>query len=149
MLFFTRYIVLLFVFLAPLTSCKQTVHGGSKTEGEQVQTKDSLDHDKVYPKFVFTKEIHKFGNVTEGEIVVCEFYFRNVGDANLIIKSIESSCGCTAVKWDKNPIKKGEESRITVEFDSKGRHGKQYKVLTIFANTKPKVKELKITATVK
>ena len=34
--------------------------------------------------------------ISEGEILVCEFYFRNVGNTNLIIKSIESSCGCRA-----------------------------------------------------
>ena len=62
----------------------------------------------VNPKYlfiIFTKEIHKFGTISEGEIVVCEFYFRNVGDANLIIKAIESSCGCTVIKWQKQPIK--------------------------------------------
>jgi len=149
MLFFTRYIVLLFVFLAPLTSCKQTVDIKNKSESELVQSKENIDDEKAYPKFEFVKELHKFGEVSEGEIVVCEFYFRNVGNANLIIKSIESSCGCTVVKWTNKPIKVGEESKITVEFDSKGRNGRQYKVLTIFANTKQKVKELKITATVK
>lgn len=149
MLFFTRYIVLLLVFLAPLTSCKQNVRVDNKSKEGQVLNNGNLEHKKAYPKFAFTKEIHKFGEIAEGEIVVCEFYFRNVGNANLIIQSIESSCGCTVVKWNNKPIKAGEESKITVEFDSKGRNGKQYKVLTIFANTKQKVKELKITATVK
>lgn len=149
MLFFYRYIIFLLISLFSFTSCKQSVETKNKSEIELQQNSENVDAAKVYPKLVFSKEIHKFGFVSEGEIVVCEFYFRNTGDTNLVIQSIESSCGCTAVNWDKQPIKVGEESKITVEFDSKGRQGKQYKVLTIFANTKRKVKELKISATVK
>ena len=130
-------------------SCKQTVHADSKHADGSIQNERNLTEKQTYPKFEFTKEIHKFGNITEGEIVVCDFYFKNVGGSNLMIRNIESSCGCTVVKWEKKPIKVGEESKITVEFDSKDRQGKQYKVLTIFANTKRKVKELKITATIK
>ena len=139
----------LLICFCSLESCKQAVHNDSKTADGFIQNKSGLDKKQSYPKFEFTKEIHKFGEITEGEIVVCEFYFKNVGDSNLIIRNIESSCGCTVVKWEKKPIKVGEESKITVEFDSKDRHGKQYKVLSIFANTKRKVKELKITAIVK
>ena len=137
------------VCFCSLESCKQAVHTDSKLADRVIQSKNGVDEKQTYPKFEFTKEIHKFGEITEGEIVVCEFYFKNVGNSNLIIRNIESSCGCTIVKWEKKPIKVGGESKITVEFDSKDRHGKQYKVLSIFANTKRKVKELKITAIVK
>ncbi|MCZ4695160.1 DUF1573 domain-containing protein [Ancylomarina euxinus] len=149
MFFQCRCIVFLIIVLLPLVSCKQSVQAESTNKSEIQKNDGNVKEEKPYPKFDFSKEIHKFGIISEGEIIVCEFYFRNTGNANLIIKSIESSCGCTAVKWNKKPIKVGEESKITVEFNSKGRHGKQYKVLTIFANTKRKVKELKITATIK
>jgi hypothetical protein len=130
-------------------SCKQATQTNNKLAEKDLNKNVQLTNEIGYPKFEFSKEIHKFGTISEGEIVVCEFYFRNVGDANLIIKTIESSCGCTNIKWKKQPIKAGEESKITVEFDSKKRNGKQYKVLSIFANTKRKVKELRITATIK
>tara|TARA_R110001583_G_scaffold16041_10_gene65202 strand:+ start:9183 stop:9632 length:450 start_codon:yes stop_codon:yes gene_type:complete len=144
-----RFIFALLICSCTFVSCKQTAKSDSKSADRLVQRKNVVDKEQAYPKFEFSKEIHKFGEISEGEIVVCEFYFRNVGDANLIIKAIESSCGCTVIKWQKHPIKVGEESKITVEFDSKKRHGKQYKVLSIFANTKRKIKELKITATIK
>jgi len=147
--FLNRYIFVLLICLSPLLSCKQSTQVENKSGIEVSKNIDKTDGEQSYSKFAFTKEIHKFGEISEGEIGICEFYFRNVGNTNLIIQSIESSCGCTAVKWKKKPIKVGEESKITVEFNSKGRHGKQYKVLTIFANTKRKVKELKITATIK
>ncbi|MGQ1909875.1 DUF1573 domain-containing protein [Marinifilum sp. RC60d5] len=103
----------------------------------------------VYPKFEFTKEIHKFGEISEGEIGVCEFYFKNIGGRDLIISNIESSCGCTNVDWEKNPIKSGAESKITIEFDSEGRSGRQYKVITLYANTLKREKKLYITAQIK
>ena len=102
-----------------------------------------------YPKFEFTKEIHKFGVISEGEIGVCDFYFKNTGESNLIIKNIESSCGCADFKWKRDPIKVGEKSKITIEFNSKGRYGKQYKVITIYSNTLQKTKKLYISADVK
>lgn len=149
MSFFNQLFLFTLIVSLPLVSCKQSVQAGAKSKNELPQNNGKVDGEKAYPKFAFTKEIHKFGTISKGEIVVCEFYFKNSGNANLIIKSIESSCGCTVIKWKKQPIKVGEESKITVEFDSKKRHGKQYKVLSIFANTKRKVKELKITATIK
>ena len=100
------------------------------------------------PKFEFTKEIHKFGAVTRGEIVVCNFYYKNTGNSDLIITNVEASCGCTAVKWDKQPLAPGKEARISVEFNSSGRYGKQYKTISIFANIPETVKELVITAEV-
>jgi len=145
---FSKNSFVLLIVLSFLLSCQQAAKPEDKSKKIIAKSNEKSEGEQSYSKFAFTKEIHKFGVISEGEILVCEFYFRNVGDANLIIKTIESSCGCTAVKWKKEPIKVGEESKITVEFDSKGRHGKQYKVLTIFANTKRKVKELKITATI-
>jgi len=104
---------------------------------------------KGFAKFEFTKELHKFGEISAGEIAVCDFFFKNIGSQELVIKNIETSCGCTAVKWEKKPVGVGAESHITVEFDSKGRYGKQYKAITIFCNTVSGTKELVITAQVK
>lgn len=149
MSFHSQSIFVFLICLSSLVSCKQVAQADGKHVETNVRNNGQVLNEQAYPKFEFTNEIHKFGNISEGEIVVCEFYFKNSGNANLIIKTIESSCGCTNIKWKKQPIKVGEESKITVELDSKKRHGKQYKVLTIFANTKRKVKELKITATIK
>ena len=144
-----KIFVAFFLCLIFVSSCNQGRNSDSKQVVGSQNENEQPSLEKAYPKFEFTKEIHTFGEISEGEIVVCDFYYSNTGNANLIIRAVESSCGCTAVKWKKKPIKVGEESKITVEFNSKGRHGKQYKVLTIFANTKRKVKELKITATIK
>lgn len=141
-------VILMFVltFLLQCTSNKTTKFNDKLAE-EKVS--EGIVPTKGFPKFEFTKEIHKFGEISEGEIVVCDFFFKNIGSKDLVIKNVETSCGCTAVKWDKKPVKVGDESNITVEFDSEGRYGRQYKVITIFCNTLSGVKELIITAQVK
>jgi len=144
-----KILAALSVFLILVSSCKQGRNAESKQVGGAHNKNEQPTLEKAYPKFEFTKEIHTFGEISEGEIVVCDFYYRNIGNANLIIKAVESSCGCTAVSWNKEPLRVGDEAKLSVEFDTKGRHGKQYKVISIFSNTKRKVKELKITAVVK
>ncbi|MCY1635290.1 DUF1573 domain-containing protein [Marinifilum sp. D737] len=143
---YKKWVILaqLLMFLLIL-GCTGNASKENKTVG--VDRLESVKSGK-YPKFEFSKEIHKFGKISEGEIGVCDFYFKNVGGGNLIIKSVESDCGCANFKWTKKPIKVGEESKITIEFNSKGRHGKQYKVITIFSNTLQKKKKLIITASV-
>ena len=101
-----------------------------------------------YTKIRSNKTIHDFGAMKEGEILAYTFYIENTGNINLIINNIETSCGCTIVKWKKRPIKPGKKRKIEVEFNSSGRYGKQYKVISIFANVPNKVYELIITAEV-
>ncbi len=140
-----KIIVFVFFLLAMSVVNYQCVGRKEKTEQKQNQ---QIENKSGYPKLAFTKEIHKFGQISEGEIAVCEFYFKNTGESNLIISRIETSCGCTNVTWDKKPIAPGRESKISVEFDSHGRYGNQYKVVTLFCNTLKKTKELIITADV-
>jgi hypothetical protein len=138
-------ILLVLTFLLLLLGC--TGNSSKENKNTGAEHFESVKTGK-YPKFEFTKEIHKFGKISEGEIGVCDFYFKNVGESNLIIKNIESGCGCADFKWKKKPIKIGEESKITVEFNSKGRYGKQYKTITIFSNTLQKENKLIISANV-
>ena len=107
-----RYIFALLICIYAFESCIQSTHTESKSVDRFIPVEGEQFKDQKFPKFGFNKEIHKFGEISEGEILVCEFYFKNIGDANLIINTIESSCGCTVVKWDKSPIKVGEESKI-------------------------------------
>ncbi|MDE5420257.1 DUF1573 domain-containing protein [Labilibaculum sp. DW002] len=143
---------LVFSFCLILSLCFSGCMNGENNKGEKELKEGEKSEQNIllngYPKFEFTKEIHKFGKISQGEIVVHDFFFKNVGEKDLIITNIETSCGCAVAKWKKEPIKMGEESSISIEFNSKGRYGKQYKVITIFCNTLSGNKELKITAEV-
>jgi len=89
-----------------------------------------------------------FGSVKEGEKVKHTFKFKNTGSEPLIISNAKGSCGCTVPKWPSEPIAPGATSQIDVEFDSKGKPGKQTKRVTVTANTVPAQMFLNITGNV-
>ena len=89
-----------------------------------------------------------FGSVKEGETVKHSYKFKNTGSEPLIISSAKGSCGCTVPKWPSEPIAPGATGQIDVEFDSKGKPGKQTKRVTVTANTVPAQMFLNITGNV-
>lgn len=89
-----------------------------------------------------------FGTVTDGEKVKHVYKFKNTGNEPLIISSAKGSCGCTVPKFSTDPIPPGGSGQIDVEFDSKGKPGKQTKRVTVTANTVPAQTFLNITGTV-
>lgn len=89
------------------------------------------------PKFKFKQSTWNFGTVVEGMQPTFVFKFTNVGNGNLVISKAEASCGCTTPQWPKEPIPPGGEGEIHVKFNSTGKHGKQHKNVTLYANTNP------------
>ena len=96
----------------------------------------------------WTRKTWNFGEVKEGEEVCHTFYFKNTGENNLLIKSVKTDCGCTTVNYDKAPVKPGKEGKIEIAFNSRGRNGKQYKEISIFANILGKQTTISVTADV-
>jgi len=93
------------------------------------------------------EEIHDFGHLKSGEIVVYSFTIENIGEHNLLIEDLKSDCGCLKAKFSKETIKPGKKGNIEVEFNSSGLFGKQFKIIEIHANTK-ELKHLAIFAEV-
>lgn len=89
-----------------------------------------------------------FGSVKDGEKVKHTYKFKNTGKEPLIISSAKGSCGCTVPKWPSEPIPPGGSGQIDVEFDSKGKPGKQTKRVTVTANTVPPQTLLNISGNV-
>lgn len=78
-----------------------------------------------------------YGTIDQGEKVNHTYKFSNTGSEPLIISNAKGSCGCTVPSWPKEPIPVGGTGEIAVQFDSKGKKGKQSKRVTITANTDP------------
>ncbi len=89
-----------------------------------------------------------FGTVEDGEKVNHTYKFKNTGNEPLVISNAKGSCGCTVPKYSSDPIAPGGTGEIVVEFDSKGKPGKQTKRVTVTANTVPAQTFLNITGTV-
>jgi hypothetical protein len=110
-----------------------------------VSADNQANTDKL-PRFEFKETTHDIGTVIQGEKVTFAYKFKNTGNHDLLIAKVTASCGCTATTYPKHPIKPGEESVVTITFDSEGRLGVQNKSVSIVANTQPNVNLLRIKA---
>jgi len=109
----------------------------SHQKGNQTKTEVNISEKSTgITEIIFNEEIHDFGELVSGEIVVATFVFTNFGKHNLIINRVESDCGCVQVSFSKEPVKPNETGIIEVEFDSSGMFGKQFKSIEIHVNCK-------------
>jgi len=141
------------LFISALISCNGI---GGNAEDEQISTdiisnpntSDGKADLSKLPKIKFDEEIHDFGKVIEGEKVSYSFKFKNVGSSPLLISEVNASCGCTATKYPKTPIRPGKEDVIHVTFDSEKRKGFQNKSISVISNTQPNKTIIRIKAMV-
>jgi len=75
-----------------------------------------------------------FGKIKEGEKVRHAFKFKNTGQHPLVISDAIASCGCTVPSFSKEPVLPGNDGEIMVEFNTKGRKGKNHKNVLIVSN---------------
>ena len=131
-------IVLSILITAGICSCKNSL---SKQE--------TLAYDSEgTPMIEFSQMVHDFGKIEEGEKVACVFTFENKGDADLLITSATTSCGCTVPKFDDKPVPPGSKGMVEVVFDSSFRQGTQNKTIAIRSNAQRPVVILNIKAEV-
>lgn len=97
----------------------------------------------------YAEEKFDFGVTDEGEIVKHIYKFKNTGSEPLLISNCKGSCGCTVPTWPKEPIPPGASGEIKVEFNSKGKPGRQSKRVTVTANTVPTETFIEITGEVR
>ncbi|MEZ5046630.1 MAG: DUF1573 domain-containing protein [Chitinophagaceae bacterium] len=118
-------------------------YGIGKAEHEHVKPDEKIDDQaardakvKDLPKT--TMEVlqvkHDFGAMTEGDIVSHTWVVKNTGKNPLMISNIETSCGCTAPTFTKEPILPGQEGKVTLEFNSAGKAGNVHKNALIISN---------------
>lgn len=94
-------------------------------------------------EFKFEKETIDYGKINKGSNGERVFIFTNIGNQPIIIKNIQSSCGCTVPQKPENPIMPGEKGEIKVSYDTK-RVGGFSKSITIFSNAKNPRKMIRI-----
>ncbi|GHT28790.1 hypothetical protein FACS189432_07220 [Bacteroidia bacterium] len=81
------------------------------------------------------KTTYNFGNILLGESSKAVFQLKNIGDFPLIINHVSTSCGCTAVEWDKQPIESGKTAEIKVEIKPE-EDGYFNKTISVYCNAK-------------
>lgn len=72
-----------------------------------------------------------FGKLEEGVIADAEFIIKNNSGSVGEIKEVRPACGCTTADPSKKILKPGEESKISVHYDTKNRIGPFAKLITV------------------
>jgi len=116
----------------------QIVPGGQLTITANIQEDfsklTSAERQKA-AKIAFNDTEFNFGDIKQGEKVEHTFRISNKGKSDLVIRDVKASCGCTAVKPDKNIIKPGETTSMKAIFNSAGKTGRQNKTISIITNS--------------
>ncbi len=100
---------------------------------------------KKRSKISFQSKTFDYGVIMQGDKVEHKFKFTNKGNADLLIKNVSASCGCTQPTYPFIPIKPGEDGSIGVVFDSKGKLGRSLPTITVVTNSRPSTHTLKLT----
>lgn len=71
------------------------------------------------------------GRVHSGEVIKYDAWLRNTGDTPLVIVGVDTSCGCTAVDYDKHPIAAGGKGKFSFSLDTRGMSRSQSKLIEV------------------
>ncbi len=130
-----RYLFKAFATL--LLACCMAGCSGHKQQSEPVASNG-------VPMISFESDSYDFGTIAQGEKVSHTFTFRNIGDGNLQINDVTTSCGCTASKFTIEPVAPGETGHVDIIFDSYGRAGRQLKSANVWTNCSQDAVKLQI-----
>lgn len=74
----------------------------------------------VSPKVVewATEKRHDFGEIPVGRAVIHVFRFKNTSPDTILLQTVRTTCGCTAVRYPETPIAPGAIGDLTVEYDA-------------------------------
>lgn len=112
-----------FVLLSVLISCQSSLYAENKDL-------KSIDGPRIY----IPQKLKDFGDVNQGAVIEQEFEIQNQGSKDLIIRSLNPACGCTAAVINDPVIKPGNKSQIRLSFNTLGFRGNKEKVLRVYSN---------------
>ena len=84
----------------------------------------------------FDSLVHDFGTIFSHESYSCTFPFRNAGKVPVRIKSIKTSCSCTAASPVKETFGPGERGQIDVTLNTEHQNGEITKTIMVETDTK-------------
>jgi Protein of unknown function (DUF1573) len=90
-----------------------------------------------------------FGNVRPEKTLLKELILRNVGDVELVIKKVSTTCNCTVAGSYLERLAPGASTTLRIQFRTPPAAGRTEQTVTIESNdpVRPKV-EVKVSATV-
>jgi hypothetical protein len=97
-----------------------------------------------FPRLSIPEPTYHFEPILQGQIVKHEFKLLNSGSSDLLIQKIVPGCGCTATKISKKIVPAGDETVISVEFNSAGFIGRKIRTISVETND-PKMPVVDLT----
>lgn len=70
------------------------------------------------PNISWDKSKHVFGSIEHQKPVTATFTFTNNNKEAVVITKVGTTCGCTAPKYSKEPVKPGEKGEVEIVFDA-------------------------------
>lgn len=99
-------------------------------------TTTSPKNKKNGPIPYFESKSYNYGDLDEDmKYAVHRFEFTNIGDQNLFIGNVVSSCGCTTPNWTRDSIPPGGKGFIETKYETINRLGKFKKTVTVYTNS--------------
>ena len=95
---------------------------------------------------VWESDVVNAGEIPQGTPKTFEFTFKNMGDKEVVITNVKTTCGCTASEYTKEPIGAGKSGTVKLVYNAAGK-GAFIKTATVTTNAEetPKVLTLKGT----
>ena len=78
--------------------------------------------------------VQSFERTPEDGHVEARYAFKNAGPAQVTIKTLRSSCGCTTARLDRKTYAPGESGEVVLKFTFGARRGLQQKGVTVVTN---------------
>lgn len=79
----------------------------------------SSAQEKISEGLEIDKTVHNFGDILlNSGPVSCTFTIKNTGSKAAVIYNVVSSCGCTNVKWTREPIRPGGTGTISATYSN-------------------------------
>ncbi len=88
----------------------------------------------IGPRMQVDEPVFDFGRVEQGKKVTHDFRFTNQGNRDLRVRSVKTSCGCTAAVIAADTIPPGTEGAIQATFDTKRFAGQKAKDIRVHTN---------------
>ena len=109
-------------FVAPVTELAAAI----EADNEADDPGDIISWDKT---------VHDFGDVSVNDgPLVCTFTLTNNGKEPIAIFEVVSSCGCTDVKWTREPIQPGKSGTISATYKNEDGAIPFDKTLTVYVS---------------
>jgi hypothetical protein len=107
------------------------------------------DKPPAAPRIRVEPESFDFGRALPGKTLRKDFTIRNFGEAELVIESLSTTCGCTAALSAQRRVAPGGRTALRVTFETRNYSGTVERLVLVRSNDpETPVVQLRVSATV-